>query len=88
MTGPENPVVGSVNLCDGTGEVNFAYYDYNPHLWVCGLFVALFAITTLVHFAQAIIRKRWYLLATVFLCGVGETLGASYFVVRGTQRFH
>lgn len=75
--GPLNEDVGSINSCDGRGEVRYAYYDYNPRLWACALLVTLFTLLTVAHFAQAVIRKRWYLLGTVGLCGVGEVLGVS-----------
>ncbi|EJD50224.1 RTA1-domain-containing protein [Auricularia subglabra TFB-10046 SS5] len=52
-------------------------YHYTPTEYVCGIFVALFALSTFIHLGQAIRYKLWWLLATAVLCGVGETIGWS-----------
>lgn len=39
------------------------------------VFVSLFGISTLMHLVQAVRSKKWYLLWTIWLCAVGETIG-------------
>jgi hypothetical protein len=68
-----NNVAGSINSC--TGEVEYSYYGYNPALWVTILFTTLFGLTLLVHLAQAVRYRLWFLLATVCVCALGETIG-------------
>ncbi|KAF8317931.1 RTA1-domain-containing protein [Clavulina sp. PMI_390] len=46
-----------------------------PTFWIAVMFTTLFAISTAIHFLQAIIKRRWYLLATAVMCGIGETVG-------------
>lgn len=64
-------------------------YGYTPTKWICYLFVVLFSISTLAHLVQAFWFKRWFLLATAVLCGVGEIAGwagrlwSSYDVLAG-----
>ncbi|KAF8317965.1 RTA1-like protein [Clavulina sp. PMI_390] len=52
-------------------------YGYNPTLYVCALFVALFSLSTLVHLIQALWKRKWYLLPTVVIGGCGEIIGWS-----------
>jgi len=57
-------------------------YDYVPSEAACIFFVALFGISTIVHFIEAVSfsrRQGWwiYLFPTVLLCGCGEVLGWS-----------
>jgi len=70
-----NPDVNSPNLC--TGDIEYLHYNYNPHQWVCALFVALFAATSIAHLFQAIRGKRWYMLGTIFIAAICECMGWS-----------
>ncbi|KAJ7685842.1 RTA1 like protein-domain-containing protein [Mycena rosella] len=52
-------------------------YGYVPHEGVAILFLTLFALSTLLHAAQAAYFRMWWLLPTACLCGVGELVGWS-----------
>ncbi|EJD50214.1 RTA1 like protein, partial [Auricularia subglabra TFB-10046 SS5] len=52
-------------------------YHYTPTKYVCATYVALFSMSMLIHTAQAVYYKLWWLLVTATLCGVSETLGWS-----------
>jgi hypothetical protein len=52
-------------------------YGYVPTTWVCGLFIALFALSTLIHIAQATRYRLWWLFPTIVVGGVCEVLGWS-----------
>ncbi|TIB74942.1 RTA1-like protein [Wallemia mellicola] len=43
----------------------------------CVAFIALFGITTLIHIFQSIHTRKWWLLATVPICGILELIGWS-----------
>ncbi|GBE84478.1 RTA1-domain-containing protein [Sparassis latifolia] len=50
-------------------------YGYTPTEWVCILYIVLFSITTLLHFAQALRYRLWWLIVTAVVCGILEILG-------------
>lgn len=52
-------------------------YGYVPTLWVCALFIALFSISTILHLGQALMSRRWFLLPTLVVGGIGEIIGWS-----------
>ncbi|KAJ7096974.1 RTA1 like protein [Mycena crocata] len=52
-------------------------YGYVPSESVAILFLTLFGISTLLHTAQAVYFRMWWLLPTACLCGVGELIGWS-----------
>ncbi|KAI1787360.1 RTA1-domain-containing protein [Ganoderma leucocontextum] len=52
-------------------------YGYVPTEWICILFVALFAASTVIHTAQAVHSRLWWLLPTACVAGIGEILGWS-----------
>lgn len=73
-TGPfYNPEVNSINRC--TGKVEQTAFNYNVTEWTCILFVVLFGASSALHLIQAIRSRRWYLLGTIFICAITETLG-------------
>lgn len=75
-TGPfYNAEVGSVNLC--IGRVKQTVFNYSVTEWTCILFVVLFGLSSVLHLIQAILSRRWYLLSSVFICALTETLGVS-----------
>ncbi|KZV91661.1 RTA1-domain-containing protein [Exidia glandulosa HHB12029] len=53
----------------------YSPYHYIPTQWVCALFVALFALSTIIHVGQAIRYRLWWLLCTAVFCGLGEIIG-------------
>ncbi|KAJ7754216.1 RTA1 like protein-domain-containing protein [Mycena maculata] len=55
----------------------FNPYHYVPTEWICVSFVALFAISTVLHLAQAIRYRVWWLLPTAFVSGILEVVGWS-----------
>ncbi|KAF8309276.1 RTA1 like protein, partial [Clavulina sp. PMI_390] len=46
-----------------------------PTGWVCVVYIVLFSITTLGHLGQSVYFRRWYLLPTLVIGGIGEILG-------------
>jgi len=48
-----------------------------PTEWICILMIALFGVSTLIHAAQSILGRHWYLIVTMVLCGIGEIIGWS-----------
>lgn len=52
-------------------------YNYVPTEWVCIMFIALFAISTSIHIAQAVRYRMWWLLATPVVSGILEMIGWS-----------
>ncbi|KIK57285.1 hypothetical protein GYMLUDRAFT_173265 [Collybiopsis luxurians FD-317 M1] len=52
-------------------------YGYIPSPGVCIMFVALFAVTTLMQLVYSLYARQWLLLPTMVLAGAGETLGWS-----------
>ncbi|KAH8108532.1 RTA1-domain-containing protein [Phellopilus nigrolimitatus] len=52
-------------------------YGYIPTEWICITFVSLFGISTFLHLVEAIYFRIWWLLPTVILAGIGETIGWS-----------
>ncbi|KAH7925180.1 RTA1-domain-containing protein [Leucogyrophana mollusca] len=52
-------------------------YHYVPTEWICALFVALYSISTLLHFCQSIKYRLWWLFPTAVFAGVMEILGWS-----------
>ena len=59
----------------GPKEFRHSPYGYTPTMWICTLFVVLFGITSVVHLAQAIRYRLWWLIPTAMLCGVSEIIG-------------
>ncbi|KIJ68477.1 hypothetical protein HYDPIDRAFT_106676 [Hydnomerulius pinastri MD-312] len=52
-------------------------YHYVPTEWICALFIALFALSTLIHLGQSLKFRMWWLLPTAVFAGVMEILGWS-----------
>ncbi|PFH46581.1 hypothetical protein AMATHDRAFT_69545 [Amanita thiersii Skay4041] len=52
-------------------------YGYVPTRSIAILFVVLFSISTVVHIAQSLKFRQWWLLPTLCLAGAGEILGWS-----------
>jgi len=52
-------------------------YHYIPTRYVTIIFVVLFGLSTSMHLFQAVRYRMWWLLPTVFLCGLLEVLGWS-----------
>ncbi|KAJ7454181.1 RTA1-domain-containing protein [Mycena latifolia] len=52
-------------------------YGYVPQEFVAVLFIALFALSTILHIGQATYYRMWWLFPTACLCGVGELVGWS-----------
>ncbi|KAI0050303.1 RTA1-domain-containing protein, partial [Auriscalpium vulgare] len=52
-------------------------YNYVPTKWVCALFLALFSLSTGLHFAQALRYRLWWLLPTAVVAGILEIVGWS-----------
>lgn len=76
LTGPfYNAEVGSANVC--IGRVKQTVFNYSVTEWTCILFVVLFGLSSILHLIQAILSRRWYLLSSVFICAITETLGVS-----------
>ncbi|KAK7058065.1 RTA1-domain-containing protein [Favolaschia claudopus] len=50
-------------------------YGYTPQEAVCIIFVALFGLSTLLHFGQAAVYRMWWLIPTAVLAGILETIG-------------
>lgn len=74
ITGPlVNTDVNTPNAC--TGAIEYSSYNTYIHTWVCILFVVLFGLSSAAHLVQAIMSRRWYLLGTIFICAITETLG-------------
>ncbi|KAJ7446555.1 RTA1 like protein-domain-containing protein [Mycena latifolia] len=55
----------------------FNPYHYVPTEWICLSFLALFTISTVLHIAQAIRYRVWWLLPTAVVSGLLEILGWS-----------
>jgi len=60
-----------------TLQRNESVYGYTPTLYVCVLFVVLFSLSTIIHVAQAIHYRLWWLFPTAVMAGLAETLGWS-----------
>ncbi|KAF8326222.1 RTA1 like protein-domain-containing protein [Cantharellus anzutake] len=58
-------------------EPSYTPYGYAPTLWICTLFLALFSLSTIIHLGQALWCRRWYLILTLVLGGIGEIIGWS-----------
>ncbi|KAF7321537.1 RTA1-like protein [Mycena kentingensis (nom. inval.)] len=52
-------------------------YGHIPHSGIAILFLTLFGISTIAHFAQAVHFRMWWLIPTACLCGIGEIIGWS-----------
>ncbi|KZO95040.1 RTA1-domain-containing protein [Calocera viscosa TUFC12733] len=55
--------------------LNFSPYGYRPTLYVCCIYVALFGLSTLLHTAQAIRSRLWWLFPTIVAGGLAEAIG-------------
>ncbi|KAI0263770.1 RTA1 like protein-domain-containing protein [Gloeopeniophorella convolvens] len=55
----------------------FSPYKYIPTAWTCVFYIAVFAISTILHAGQAIYLRLWWLLPSATFCGVLETVGWS-----------
>ncbi|KAF7300317.1 hypothetical protein HMN09_00915000 [Mycena chlorophos] len=53
----------------------YSPYGYYPTQYVCALFVALFALSTVLHVGQAVRYRLWWLLPTACVAGLLEVLG-------------
>ncbi|KAJ6610661.1 RTA1 like protein-domain-containing protein [Mycena sp. CBHHK59/15] len=52
-------------------------YGYTPTEWICISFLGLFIISTVLHIAQAIRYRVWWLLPTAVVSGILEIIGWS-----------
>ncbi|KAJ7122359.1 RTA1 like protein-domain-containing protein [Mycena epipterygia] len=50
-------------------------YGYTPTEYVCLIFVALFALSTVIHLGQLVRYRMWWLLPSIVLAGALEVLG-------------
>ncbi|KAG9027896.1 hypothetical protein FRB95_007094 [Tulasnella sp. JGI-2019a] len=50
-------------------------FGFRPTLWVCILFVCLFALTGTAHLAQTIRYRTWWWIPTLVTCGFVEVIG-------------
>ncbi|KAF7309240.1 hypothetical protein MIND_00294300 [Mycena indigotica] len=50
-------------------------YGYIPNEALGIMFIALFGVSTVLHFGQALYFRTWFLLPTAVLCGAGELIG-------------
>ncbi|KAJ7769969.1 RTA1 like protein [Mycena metata] len=55
--------------------LRFSPYGYTPTEYVCAIFVALFAFSTLLHVGQATRYRLWWLFPTAILAGLLESVG-------------
>ncbi|KAF8314073.1 RTA1-domain-containing protein [Clavulina sp. PMI_390] len=46
-----------------------------PTGWICLIFLVLYSISTLLHLGQSLFFRRWYLIPTVVVGGIGEIIG-------------
>ncbi|KAI8995672.1 RTA1 like protein-domain-containing protein [Trametes punicea] len=60
---------------DASGHLISPFYGYLPLDSANILFLTFFTLTTLLHLAQSIRYRTWWLLPTVVLAGCGEVLG-------------
>ncbi|KZO95039.1 RTA1-domain-containing protein [Calocera viscosa TUFC12733] len=56
-------------------ELNFSPYGYTPTLYICGIYVALFYLSTFLHCVQAARSRLWWLFPTIVAGGAGEVIG-------------
>ncbi|TFK96680.1 RTA1 like protein-domain-containing protein [Pterulicium gracile] len=49
-------------------------YGYVPTRSICIFFLAWFGLSTLLHIGQAVQKRRWFMLPTVVLSGIGELI--------------
>lgn len=59
------------------GEYTGSPYGYIPTEGVCITFIVLFSLSALLHTAQAIKWRTWYMLPTMVIGCIGETVGWS-----------
>ncbi|CAG7847945.1 SubName: Full=Related to RSB1-integral membrane transporter or flippase that may transport LCBs from the cytoplasmic side toward the extracytoplasmic side of the membrane {ECO:0000313/EMBL:CCA69445.1} [Serendipita indica DSM 11827] len=52
-------------------------YGYVPTMWICGLFVALFGVSGIIHLAQALRWRVYWMIPTMVIGCLGEVLGWS-----------
>ncbi|KAI0748847.1 RTA1-domain-containing protein [Fomes fomentarius] len=71
--------MSSTNTTIPTGhvDVRVSPYGYIPTEWICILFIALFAVSSFIHLAQAVHTRLWWLLGTTVLAGITEIIGWS-----------
>lgn len=50
-------------------------YHYIPTEWICIVFVALFGVTGVIHVAESLFFRMWWLLPTAGLAAVAEVVG-------------
>ncbi|KAI0692783.1 RTA1-domain-containing protein [Cytidiella melzeri] len=50
-------------------------YHYVPTEWICALFIALFALSGLLHLGQGIYTRLWFMLPTAVLANISEVIG-------------
>ncbi|TCD70330.1 hypothetical protein EIP91_003959 [Steccherinum ochraceum] len=76
MATPSSSLPGNTTIPQHPpSDAPFNPYGYVPTEWICALFVALFSLSTLIHFGQAIRSRLWFLLPTVCLGGIAEIIG-------------
>jgi hypothetical protein len=47
-------------------------YGYIPTRWIAIMFIALFAVSTVLHTGQAVKYRMWWLFPTAVLAGLGD----------------
>ncbi|KAJ7738232.1 RTA1-like protein [Mycena maculata] len=62
---------------NNTTAADDAQYGYVPSQTIAIIFLALFGLSTLLHYGQAMYYRVWWLLPTATLCGIGELIGWS-----------
>lgn len=48
---------------------------YTPATWTCILFVVLLSLTTILHLAQVVLSRLWWMIPTVMICSLYEIIG-------------
>lgn len=66
------------DIANGPADLgSLSLYGYPPTAWICKLFVVLYSLVTVFHLAQAIQSRLWWMIPTVAICGLSETIGWS-----------
>ncbi|EJT97904.1 RTA1 like protein [Dacryopinax primogenitus] len=60
-----------------SSNLSFSPYGYTPTLYVCAIYVALFSLSTFLHFFQSLRSRLWWLLPTLVAGGTAEIIGWS-----------
>ncbi|KAJ7584401.1 RTA1 like protein [Mycena floridula] len=52
-------------------------YGYVPQTWIAILFIVLYSLSTVIHVAQGLVFKTWWVFFTICIAGILEILGWS-----------